>query len=102
MAYKIYTPERVYSIQEFRKDIKGYTNYLEEVGVTGKRIALIAENSYRFLIAFFALTELEASIVLVDCLTGEKELNEIVRIPEAKRIFRIIRLIWPRSLRRFR
>ncbi|EOA3903122.1 class I adenylate-forming enzyme family protein [Bacillus cytotoxicus] len=79
MAYKIYTPEKVYSIQEFKKDIKGYTNYLKEVGVTGERVALIAENSYRFLIAFFALTELEASIVLVDCLTGEKELNEIVR-----------------------
>ncbi|MGG2017606.1 class I adenylate-forming enzyme family protein [Bacillus sp. S10(2024)] len=80
MVYKIYTPEKVYSIQEFRRDTKAYTSYLKEVGVVaGERVLLTAENSYTFLIAFFALTELAASIVLVDCLTGEKELDEIVR-----------------------
>ncbi|CAM4056972.1 acyl--CoA ligase [Bacillus manliponensis] len=80
MGYKIYTSEKTYSIQEFKRDIQAYKMYLKEMDVVaGERVLFTAENSYNFLIGFFALTELAVSIVLVDCLTGEKELNEIIK-----------------------
>jgi len=66
-------------------DVGSYIKFLEGQGVSaGDRILMTSENSYPFIVSFFALIGLDCSVVLVDCMMGEKEINRIIESSGAK------------------
>ncbi|USG66594.1 acyl--CoA ligase [Brevibacillus ruminantium] len=78
MAHIIRTDETSYGKAAFLADVGRYTAFLKSCEIRQEsRIMLTMENSYEFLIAFFALMNMGCSIVLVDCMTDEREVNEI-------------------------
>lgn len=74
----IHTKTEQFKREKFIKDVGIYRNILLENNIrTGDRVILTEQNSYSFLVSFFALVELDCSIVLVDYSTSDKEIQNI-------------------------
>ncbi|MDF1999845.1 class I adenylate-forming enzyme family protein [Peribacillus frigoritolerans] len=75
----IHTSYKSYSRNQFLRDVENCTGFLKDSKVeAGNRIALTSDNSYSFMVVFFSLVKLDCSIVLVDCMMGEKEVKRII------------------------
>lgn len=80
MSNTINTITNKFTWHDFSKRVGNYTEYLTNLGITDKsRVLLSSENSYEFIVVFFALVQKGCSIVLVDCLVEEKELKLIAK-----------------------
>lgn len=81
----IHTKDERYSRIDLLRDTDSYIKFLEGQGVSaGDRVLLTSENSYSFIVSFFALIRLDCSVVLVDCMMGEKEIKRIIESSGAK------------------
>jgi long-chain acyl-CoA synthetase len=65
---------------QFGQDICALANTLIEKGLTGKRIAVLGENSYFWVLAYVATVNINATIVTLD-----KELSQETLLEQAKR-----------------
>ena len=74
----IITETSQYSRETFLQDIGSYQYELKSNEVKkGDRVILTGKNSYGFLVSFFALVELDCSIVLVDYTMSNLEIEQI-------------------------
>lgn len=67
-----------FSENKITSDVLNYVHYLEGLGVSkNDRVMISADNSYEFILAIFALTQIDCSIVLVDNGLDDRELLKI-------------------------
>ncbi|MDA5110786.1 AMP-binding protein [Brevibacillus thermoruber] len=85
MAHVVKSDETSYSKERFLGDIQSCVAQLKGSQITEEdRVIVTVENSYEFLIAFFALVEIGCSIALVDCMADAREINEIALDSESR------------------
>ena len=72
---------------EFEKDVISLGAQLIEMGLSGKRIAIIGENCYQWAVAYFAVLFGAGVVVPLDKELGEKEIKNLLRISESEAIF---------------
>ena len=89
-AYKIRVAEKKYKIIT-HKEIRDMINYLGtaliDLGLKGKRIAVIGENRYEWGLAYMAVVCGTGIIVPLDKLLPSKELEEVIERSEVEAIF---------------
>ncbi|GED52369.1 long-chain fatty acid--CoA ligase [Brevibacillus borstelensis] len=85
MAHIIKSDETSCSKERFLGDVQSCVAQLRGSHITDEdRVIVTAENSYEFLVAFFALVEIGCSIALVDCMADAREINEIALDSESR------------------
>lgn len=75
-AFALYDGKNVYSVSfgKFGRDILSIMGYFQEKKITGKHIAIAAENSYKWYVAFFAVLASGNVAVLLNQNLTEEEL----------------------------
>lgn len=89
-AYKIKQEEGKYKIithKEVREEINALGTQLIELGLKGKRIAVIGENRYEWEIAYLAITCGTGTVVPLDKSLPEKEIERLIQRAEVEAIF---------------
>ena len=89
-AYKIKTDEKQYKIithSEIREMIDCLGTALIDLGLKGKRVAVIGENRYEWGLAYLAVACGTGIVVPLDKSLPEKELDELIERSEVEAIF---------------
>lgn len=69
-----------FTFKEVEKSVDFYANYLTNVGVKkGDHVALLATNSYNWIIAFYAIIKVGAIAVLVNYMARHETLVELIK-----------------------
>ena len=90
IAYKIKTGDKQYRTithQEIREMIDGLGTALIDVGLKGKRVAVIGENRYEWGLSYLAVACGTGIIVPLDKALPENELEELIERSEVEAIF---------------
>lgn len=72
--------------QDFYEDVTIYTNYLSN-NYQGKHIAIIAENSYNYLVLFFSIIISKNIAVLIDKDLSEENILKLLKKSDSKLIY---------------
>ena len=89
-AYKIRTNEKKYKIithKELRKMVNSLGTQLMELGLKGKRIAVIGENRYEWQIAYLSVVCGTGIVVPLDKSLPETEIKRLIQRADIEAIF---------------
>ena len=76
-----------YSYKEIEKSVDYYANFLASKGIKkGDHIALLAMNSYNWMIAFYAIIKVGAVAVLINYMARHETLVELIKSTNCKYI----------------
>lgn len=80
-AFQICKKGGFYSISyvKFGEDVKALASYLTSKGYRGKHVAVMGENSYRWVVAYYAVVVAGATVVPVDKELTSQEVASVVR-----------------------
>lgn len=70
--------------REFAQQARALGTGLREVALPGRKIALLGENSYEWVLAFFAVTGMGATVVLLDKSQPPERLLELMRYTDCE------------------
>jgi long-chain acyl-CoA synthetase len=72
---------------EFVKDIVGLRNKMVAGGIAGKHIAILGENSYEWIVAFYAITSGGGVAVLIDTEQTDETIRELIVRSDSEYVF---------------
>lgn len=72
---------------EFAADVKGLRNKLAAAGLAGAHIAVLGENSYEWIVAFYAITSSGSVAVLIDTEQTDDTIRELITRADATHVF---------------
>lgn len=72
---------------EFASDVVGLRNKLILSGLTGRHIAVLGENSYEWIVAFYAITSSGGVAVLIDTEQTDDTIRELITRSDATHVF---------------
>ena len=76
-----------YSVDRFARDVKQLSFALENAGLTGRHIGIVGENSYRWVVAFFALTTVGSVAVPIDKELPDADIVKLLKKADASAVF---------------
>ncbi len=76
-----------YSVDRFARDVKQLSCALENAGLTGRHVGIVGENSYRWIVAFFALTTVGSVAVPIDKELPDSDVVKLLKKADASAVF---------------
>lgn len=76
-----------YSVDRFARDVKQLSFTLENAGLTGRHVGIVGENSYRWIVAFFALTAVGSVAVPIDKELPDADIAKLLKKADASAVF---------------
>ncbi len=76
-----------YTYQTFAQDVRAMSASILSLGLSGKHIALIGENSYQWLVSLFAITTAGSVAITVDMEQSDESIQAMVRRADAEAVF---------------
>lgn len=76
-----------YSVDRFARDVKQLSYALENAGLTGRHVGIVGENSYRWIVAFFALTTVGSVAVPIDKELPDADIARLLKKSGASAVF---------------
>ena len=76
-----------YSVDRFARDVKQLSYALENAGLTGRHVGIVGENSYRWIVAFFALTTVGSVAVPIDKELPDSDVVKLLKKADASAVF---------------
>jgi long-chain acyl-CoA synthetase len=73
--------------REFAADVNGLRNKLVDAGLSGSHIAVLGENSYEWIVAFYAITASGGVAVLIDTEQTDDTIRELITRADATHVF---------------
>ena len=77
----------LYSVDRFARDVKQMSFALEKAGLTGRHVAIVGENSYRWIVVFFALTTVGSVAVPIDRELPDADIVKLLKKSDASAVF---------------
>jgi len=75
------------SYAQFKSDVDALGTRLMQLGLSGERIAVIGENCYEWIVAYYAVANGVGVVVPLDKELSEEEIHNFLRIAKCKAIF---------------
>ncbi len=76
-----------YTVKEFHDKVREVGTALYELGLAGKHIAIVSENSYDWIVAFFAIVCTKSIAVPVDKELPDKDISMLISKGDAEAVF---------------
>lgn len=76
-----------YTVKEFHNKVREVGTALYELGLAGKHIAIVSENSYDWIVAFFAIVCTKSVAVPVDKELPDKDISMLISKGDAEAVF---------------
>ncbi len=76
-----------YSVDRFARDVKQLSYALENAGLTGRHVGIVGENSYRWIVAFFALTTVGSVAVPIDKELPDSDVVKLLKKADVSAVF---------------
>ncbi len=76
-----------YTVKEFHDKVREVGTALYELGLAGKHIAIVSENSYDWIVAFFAIVCTKSVAVPVDKELPDKDISMLITKGDAEAVF---------------
>jgi long-chain acyl-CoA synthetase len=71
----------------FYSDVLGLKESLLSKGLAGKHIAILGENSYEWLIVYFAATYIGSIVVCIDVEQSDETINQMLKMADVDAMF---------------
>lgn len=84
---KIKKQDMVYTVKEFHDKVRQLGTALYELGLGGKHIAIVSENSYNWIVAFFAIVCGGGVAVPIDKELPDKDISMLISKGDAEAVF---------------
>ncbi len=84
---KIKKQDAVYTVREFHDKVKQLGTALYEIGLGGKHVAIVSENSYNWIVTFFAIVCGGGVAVPIDKELPDKDISMLISKGDAEAVF---------------
>ena len=79
--------EKGVTLGEFREDVRNLQAYFVKNGFSGKHIAILGENSYEWLLVYFAATYCGAVSVCIDIEQPDETIQQMIQMADVSAMF---------------
>lgn len=76
-----------YTVREFHDKVREVGTALYELGLNGKHIAIVSENSYDWIVSFFAIVCTKSVAVPIDKELPDKDISMLISKGDAEAVF---------------
>ncbi|MGN0448395.1 MAG: AMP-binding protein [Acutalibacteraceae bacterium] len=84
---KVKKQDAVYTVRDFHDKVKQLGTALFEMGLAGKHISIVSENSYNWVVAFFAIVCSGGVAVPIDKELPDKDISMLISKGDAEAVF---------------